>query len=105
MPTFHTVDFAHAQHNIVVLRHTALPFIASPAPPRQRRRRGGGDVRRPPDLATALTNLTDAQALTSEQLQTHLSQVDLSALNPHEHDQVNDWEPTTVGEPMFSFWD
>lgn len=32
MPTFHTVDFAHAQHNIVVLRHTALPFIASPAP-------------------------------------------------------------------------
>ncbi|MFC7710781.1 hypothetical protein [Micromonospora lupini] len=58
-----------------------------------------------PDLAAALTNLTDAQPLTAEQLQTNLSQVDLTALSAHEHDQINYWKPTTVGELLFNFWD
>ncbi|WP_328849014.1 hypothetical protein [Micromonospora zamorensis] len=102
-PNFYRVDIAHAQHHIAVLRHTTLPFIAFARP------QADGDVMVTfvdhPDLAAALTNLTDAEALTAEQLQTSLSQVDLSALSPHEHDQVNYWKPTTVGELLFNFWD
>ncbi|TDC79261.1 hypothetical protein E1193_19380 [Micromonospora sp. KC606] len=102
-PNFHTVDIAEAPHHIAVLRHTTLPFIAFARP------LANGDVMvmfvDHPDLAAALTNLTDAQALTTEQLQTSLSQVDLSALSPHEHDQINYWKPTTVGELLFNFWD
>ncbi|MBY8871578.1 hypothetical protein K7640_06930 [Micromonospora sp. PLK6-60] len=86
-PNFHTVDIADGQHHIAVLRHTTLPFIAFAHP------HTDGDVMLTfvdhPDLAAALTNLTDAQALTTEQLQTSLSQVDLSALSPHEHDQIS----------------
>ncbi|MER7441838.1 hypothetical protein [Micromonospora avicenniae] len=102
-PSFHTLDFADAQHHIAVLRHTTLPFIAFARPHPD----GDGMVTfvDHPGLAAAFTNLTDAQALTTRQLQTSLSQVDLSALSPHEHDQVNYWKPTTVGELMFNFWD
>ncbi|MEV0789408.1 hypothetical protein [Kribbella sp. NPDC050459] len=57
------------------------------------------------DLATAITNLTDAQVLTVGELQTPLSQVDLSALAPHEHNQIDYWKPTTGGELLFNFWD
>ncbi|MBB5113795.1 hypothetical protein AB0K27_28280 [Micromonospora echinospora] len=102
-PNFHTVDIADAQHHIAVLRHTTLPFIAFARP------HTNGDVTVTfvdhPDLAAALTTLTDAQALTAEQLQTPLSQVDLNALSQHEHDQINYWNPTTVGELLFNFWD
>lgn len=102
-PNFHTVDIADAQHHIAVLRHTTLPFLAFARP------HPDGDVMVTfidhPDLAAALTKLTDAQALTAEQLQTSLSQVDLTALSPHEHDQINYWNPTTVGELLFNSWD
>ncbi|MEQ4300807.1 hypothetical protein ABNF97_05330 [Plantactinospora sp. B6F1] len=102
-PNFHTVDIADAQHHIAVLRHTTLPFIAFARP------RVGGDVMVTfvdhPDLAVALTNLTDAQALTIDQLQTPLTQIDLSALDSAEHDQIGYWKPTTVGELLFNFWD
>ncbi|RAN91985.1 hypothetical protein GAR05_06549 [Micromonospora saelicesensis] len=102
-PNFHTVDITDAQHHIAVLRHTTLPIIAFARP------HTNDDVTTTfvnhTDLAAALTNLTDAQPLTAEQLQIPLSQVDLSALSPHEHDQVNYWKPTTVGELLFNFWD
>jgi hypothetical protein len=67
-PNFHTVDIAEAQHDIAVLRHTTLPFIAFARP------HVNDNVTTTfvdhHDLAAALTNLTDAQALTAEQLQT-----------------------------------
>ncbi|MEU5563422.1 hypothetical protein [Micromonospora musae] len=102
-PNFHTVDVADAQHHIAVLRHTALPFIAFARP------HANGDVTITfvdhSDLAAAITNLTDAQVLTVNQLQTALTQVDLSALDLGEHDQIDYWKPTSVGELLFNFWD
>ncbi|GAA2190318.1 hypothetical protein [Micromonospora lupini] len=102
-PNFHTVDIAHAQHHIAVLQHIALPLIAFAST------RASGDVTVTfvdhRDLADAITNLTDAQVLTVEQLRTPLSQVDLSALDPSEHVQINCWKPITVGELLFNFWD
>jgi hypothetical protein len=102
-PSFHTLDIAHARPHITVLRHIALPFIAFALPG------ASGDatvafVDRP-DLAAAITNLTDAEVLPVDQLRTPLSKVDLSALDSHEHDQINYWKPTTVGELLFNFWD
>ncbi|SCF38993.1 hypothetical protein GA0074695_6471 [Micromonospora viridifaciens] len=102
-PNFHAVDIADAQHHIAVLRHTTLPFIAFARP------HADGDVMVTfvdhPDLAAALINLTHAQALTVDQLQTPLTQVDLSALDRADHDQIGYWKPTTVGELLFNFWD
>ncbi|WP_320069258.1 hypothetical protein [Micromonospora sp. RTGN7] len=102
-PNFHTIDITHAQHPIAVLRHIALPLIAFARP------RAGGDVTITfvdhPALAAAITNLTDAPVLTGVQLRAPLSQVDLSALDSHEHDQIGYWKPTTVGELLFNFWD
>ncbi|TYB95463.1 hypothetical protein FXF53_24360 [Micromonospora sp. WP24] len=102
-PNFHTIGIAHTRHHIAVLRHTTVPFIAFARP------QAPGDVTVAfvdhPDLAVAITNLTDAQVLTVEQLRTPLSQVDLSALDPYEHDQITYWKPTSVGELLFNFWD
>ncbi|SIN44807.1 hypothetical protein [Micromonospora cremea] len=102
-PNFHTIDITQAQHHIAVLRHTTLPFIAFARP------HANGDVTITfvdhPDLAAAITNLTDVQVLTVNQLQTPLSQVDLSNLHPGEHDQIRYWKPTTAGELLFNFWD
>ncbi|MET7865238.1 hypothetical protein [Micromonospora taraxaci] len=102
-PNFHTVDIGDAHHRIAVLRHTTLPFIAFARP------RTNSDVTVTfvdnPGLAAALTTLTDAQALTAAQLQTSLSQVDLRALTPYEHNQITYWKPTTAGELLFNFWD
>ncbi|MEU5563497.1 hypothetical protein [Micromonospora musae] len=86
-----------------MLRHTTVPFIAFARP------QAPGDVTVTfvdrPDLAAAITNLTDAQVLTVEQLRAPLSQVDLSVLDPYEHDQITYWKPTAVGELMFDLWD
>lgn len=102
-PTFHTVGVADARHHIAVLRHTTVPFIAFA------RRYADGEVELTyvdhPNLAAALADLTDARPLTAAQLDTSLSQVDLSALSRHEHHQINYWKPTTVGELLFNFWD
>ncbi|MEU8423493.1 hypothetical protein AB0C15_21725 [Micromonospora sp. NPDC048835] len=102
-PNFHTVDIADAHDHMAVLRHTTLPFIAFARP------QANGDVMVTfvdhPNLAAALTALTDVQPLTAKQLQTALSQADLTALNAHEHDQITYSKPTTVGELLFNFWD
>jgi hypothetical protein len=104
-PNFHTVDITHghAQHHVEVLRHIALPLIAFARPA------ADGDLTMTfvdhGDLAAALTSLTDAQILTVEQLRTPLARVDLSALDRHEHRQINYWKPDTVGELLFNFWD
>ncbi|MFF5054009.1 hypothetical protein ACFY1S_12590 [Micromonospora sp. NPDC000663] len=102
-PNFHTVDIADAPHHIAVLRHITLPFVAFARP------HAIGDVTVTfvdhPDLADAINALTRVQALTVDQLQTPLTQVDLGALDPSEHDQISYWRPTTLGELLFNFWD
>ncbi|MGC4773484.1 hypothetical protein ACLQ25_31525 [Micromonospora sp. DT44] len=34
-----------------------------------------------------------------------LPEVDLTALDPGEHDQIDYWKPAAVGELLFNFWD
>ena len=86
-----------------MLRHVTVPFIAFARP------RAGGDATltfvNHPGLAAVLADLTDARALTVDQLGTPLSQADLSALDRAEQDQIGYWAPATVGELLFNFWD
>ncbi|KAB1100218.1 hypothetical protein F6X54_32120 [Micromonospora aurantiaca] len=102
-PSFHTVTIASVQQHIAVLRHTTLPLIAFARP------HANGDVTVTfvdhPDLAAAITHLTDAQVLTVNQLQTPLAQIDLSLLDPGEHHQIDYWKPITLGELLFNSWD
>lgn len=102
-PSFHRADIADARQHVAVLRHAALPVIAFARP------LADGDVTPTfvdrPALAAAVTGLTDARVLTVAQLRTPLSQVDLSALDPAERDQIGYWKPATVGELLFNFWD
>lgn len=102
-PSFHTVDIAAARHHVAVLRHVTVPFIAFARP------RGGDDATVTfvdhPGLAAVLDTLTDAQVLPADELQTPLSQADLTALDRVELDQIRYWTPATVGELMFNFWD
>ena len=102
-PNFHQVDIAHDERHVAILRHATLPIIAFARPG------NNGDVTVTfvdhPALAAAIGELTDALILTVEQLQTSLAQADLSALGREEHDQIRHWQPRTVGELMFNFWD
>ncbi len=49
--------------------------------------------------------MSDLRVLTTAELHTPLRQVDLRALGPAEHRQIAYWQPGTVGELLFNFWD
>ncbi len=102
-PNFHSVDFVHDRQHMTVLRHASLPFVAfaDPCPP------GHTELvfRDHPRLVAAVTQTSDLQVLTTEQLNSPLSAVDLRALHPDEHHQIAYWKPHTVGELLFNFWD
>ncbi|MGW5366455.1 hypothetical protein [Actinopolymorpha pittospori] len=100
-PNFHIVDIAHGEHHTAVLRHTVLPLVAFA--------RSAGDSAMTfvdhSDLAAAIAEASDLQVLTTSQLLTPLSRVDLSALDQHERDQISYWKPNTTGELLFNYWD
>jgi hypothetical protein len=58
-----------------------------------------------PDLAAALTDGSNLQVLTAEQLNAPLSPADLADLGPAERKQIAYWQPNTIGELLFNFWD
>ena len=102
-PDFHTVAVIADRRELEVLRHTVVPFVAFARP------RPDGDLAIPfidhPALAAAITGLTDVHVCTAAELDISLSRADLSALRPVEHDQIRYWQPATVGEVLFNFWD
>ena len=102
-PTFHTIALTADRQDIEVLRHTVVPFIAFARP------RPDEDLAITfvdhPALGAAITGLTDVHVCTVAELDTSLSRADLSALRPVEHDQIRYWQPATVGEVLFNFWD
>jgi hypothetical protein len=102
-PNFHTIEISHGQQRIAVLRHAALPLAAFTDP------RPDGDMTLTfvddPTLAAAITDVSSIQVLTAGQLSAPLSQADLGELSPAEHKQIAYWQPTTMGELLFNFWD
>lgn len=103
-PNFHTAVIQYTDgQQIAVLRHAVLPLVAFAHP------RSGGDTTMTfidhPSLAATIRDICDLRVLTTDQLHTPLSHVDLSALTGHEHDQINYWKPETVGDLLFNYWD
>ena len=43
--------------------------------------------------------------LTTTELNQSISPSDLTELHPHEHRQIHNWKPYTVGELLFNHWD
>ncbi|MGO1053227.1 hypothetical protein [Crossiella sp. CA198] len=58
-----------------------------------------------PRWAELLQARSEFRVYTKEELDTPLSRVDLSELNPVEHKQIRYWRPDTVGELTFNHWD
>jgi hypothetical protein len=102
-PSFHTVHIAQRGRRIAVLRHSTLPLVAIAHP------RVAADTVLAfvdhPDLAAAIAQASDLQILTAERLHVPLSAIDIGALHPHELEQIAYWQPHTIGELLFNFWD
>lgn len=103
-PNFHeAVLRLTGQEQVAVLRHGLLPLLAFARP------------RSPdecaiaftdhPDLSTAISELSDLHIATAAELSAPLSEVDLTDLSDAEHRQIAYWNPATVGELLFNFWD
>lgn len=102
-PNYHRVDIAHRQRLTAVLRHATLPLIAFATPPED-----GAFTTAFLDhdgLAAAVGAVSGLRVMTAAGLCTPLAQMDLSELHPAEHDQIRYWQPYTVGELLFNFWD
>jgi hypothetical protein len=102
-PNFHTIEISHGKQRVAVLRHAALSLAAFTDP------RGQGDMTLTfvdhSDLAAAITDVFNIQFLTAGQLNAPLSRADLDDLSPAEHKQIAYWQPNTVGDVLFNFWD
>jgi hypothetical protein len=61
-----------------------------------------GDFRRAATFAAAASDL---QVLTASQLHTPLPRADLTALKPRRTHQLDYWQPETVGDLLFNYWD
>ncbi len=102
-PNFHSIEISYRDQRIAVLRHAALPLVAFADP------HGDGSMTQTfadhPGLAAAITDVSDLQVLTAEQMNTPLSRADLSDLSAAEHQEIAYWKPYSVGELLFNFWD
>jgi hypothetical protein len=102
-PNFHTVEISHASQRVAVLRHAALPLATFTEP------RAEADTTLRfidhPDLAAAITDVSDLQILTAAQLNAPLSRADLDDLSPAECSQIAHWQPNSIGDLLFNFWD
>lgn len=58
-----------------------------------------------PHWAEAFREWSSFRVMSVAELDRLLSTVDLSELNPFEHDQIRYWKPGTVGELTFNYWD
>jgi hypothetical protein len=63
-----------------------------------------GDFRRAATFAAAAA-ASDLQVLTASQLHTPLPRADLTALKPRRTHQLDYWQPETVGDLLFNYWD
>ena len=95
-PSFHRAEVRHQHRDLAVLRHVALPFVAFT---------DAESFLDHPDLAAAITSVSELRVLTRADLETPLSRVDLSGLGSAEHDQIAYWQPGTVGDLVFNDWD
>ncbi|GID97405.1 hypothetical protein Adi01nite_68170 [Amorphoplanes digitatis] len=102
-PNFHTAEIARRGLRTRVLGHTTIAAVAFAEPwPAADLRVTFTDR---PDLAAALQEVSDLRILTKQQLDSPIATADLTALTAGEHEQITYWQPHTIGELLFNYWD
>ena len=102
-PDFDAVLLGYGDERVAALRHALLNVVAFIRVP-------GEHVEPPlaftdhPRLACTLGE-AGFQILPAADLRQPLTAADLSDLRAEEHQQVKYWNPVTVGELLFNYWD
>ena len=102
-PNFHTGTIVGDDYRLAILCHRHLPLLALATAPADEV--GAVTFVDHPDARTILTSQPLFRLLNLDELHTSLDLVDLSALATAELDQISHWEPHTVGELLFNYWD
>jgi hypothetical protein len=103
-PTFHTVVISYEDVHIAVLRHDRLDVIALAQEPAHVSTLITAFIDRPAP-AEILCQTTDCRILSAADLNSSLSGADLADLSADEHREVSYWQPATIGELLFNYWD
>lgn len=101
--SFHEISIARGQSASAVLFNASYPLIAFAA------LRDEGETRLEfvddEPLAAAFNALSPFRALSVAELKRPFGPEDLASLNEAECQQVTYWQPATVGDLVFNFWD
>jgi len=99
-PNFHLMVIRTHDDRVGVICHQLLPWLALVRPPD-----GSLTFRSYPVLAGALHLAAPWRLLDTKTLGTRVSRLDLSTLDPGEREQIAFWQPATLGELLFNWWD
>lgn len=102
-PSYVIVRVRERGRGFAVLGHCSAPLVAFAE--------DGPDTgtrpvfRDEPRWAELIREWSELRVCTVDELVTELSTVDLSELDPVEHQQIRHWRPETLGELVFNCWD
>ncbi|GIF61989.1 hypothetical protein Ais01nite_00240 [Asanoa ishikariensis] len=99
-PNFHLLMVRTGDDRVGVVCHELLPWLALVQPPD-----GSLTFRSEPRLAGALHLSAPWRLLDRKTLGTRVNRLDLSTLDRGERDQIAFWQPATLGELLFNWWD
>ena len=101
--SFHETRMAGDDQRLSILFNISYPLVAFSEPTKT------GDMhidfKDHQPLAQAVLHATKFRPLAIAELMRPLQQADLSGLNEAEHQQIDYWQPATIGEVIFNFWD
>lgn len=103
-PNFHAVVIAYEHERVAVLRHALLPLAAFAQVTRDHVTLPPAFIDHP-RLARIVGETTGCLVLSAADLRQPPASADLSQLTAAEHEQIRYWEPATVGELLFNYWD
>ncbi|MFK0223759.1 hypothetical protein ACIQWN_36940 [Streptomyces vinaceus] len=101
-PSFHTALIASPTSRFTVLCHEGLQVVAFAASPPQV---GSLPDFTPPPAWADVFEMSGFRLLDVEELSMPLAGADISELAEEELEQVRYWNPSSVGELMFNWWD
>lgn len=96
-----TIAYSGTERTVVCNMYAPLVAIAEPMPSYELTLTFSDD----PDLAGAFKSLSRFEVLSRHELGRLITDFDLSELGPAELEQVRYWNPHTLGQAIFNWWD
>jgi hypothetical protein len=103
-PSFHAASIVYGDEKITILRHIRLPLIAFARESGPQAMTADPFIDRPA-LADILAQDTHCQVLSAPDLNSPLTEADMTDLTVAEHHQISYWKPATLGALLFNYWD